>query len=33
MHGHDERLALADLDFGAAVIHDAVRLLNDLTPA
>jgi acetylornithine deacetylase/succinyl-diaminopimelate desuccinylase-like protein len=33
MHGHDERLALADLDFGAAVIADAVRLLNDLPPA
>jgi hypothetical protein len=29
MHGHDERLALADLDFGAAVIDDAVRLLNE----
>jgi acetylornithine deacetylase/succinyl-diaminopimelate desuccinylase-like protein len=29
MHGHDERLTLADLDFGAVVIYDAVRVLND----
>jgi acetylornithine deacetylase/succinyl-diaminopimelate desuccinylase-like protein len=33
MHGHDEHFAVADLDFGTAVIDEVVRRLNGLAPA
>lgn len=33
MHGHDEHFAVADLDFGTAVMLDVVRRLNGLPAA